>query len=232
VTPRFPRPLVSVDVTIFTVAQGALRVVLVRRGEEPFADRWALPGGFVDVTRDADLEATARRKLEDKTGVAAPYLEQLGTFGSAARDPRGWTVTIAYFALMPATGIALRPGGNALEVAWFPVEGERVRPRLAFDHEQILAAAVARLRAKVEYTSLPAFFLPEEFTLGGLQRAFELLLGRAVEKSAFRRRVLAAGLLVEVPRMDKGRTRPAQLYKLKDKRRPVLFPRTLQGERA
>src|SRR5262245_9847522 len=99
VMPRFPRPLVSAGASIFSVAEGELRVVLMKRGGEPYRGEWALPGGFVDVARDADLEATARRKLEDKTGVAAPYLEQLGTFGSAARDPRGWTVTVAYFAL-------------------------------------------------------------------------------------------------------------------------------------
>lgn len=226
-SPRFPRPLVTVDVVIFAVAEGALRVLLVQRPDgpgEPFPGAWALPGGFVDLERDATLESCALRKLREKTGVAAPYLEQLASWGGAMRDPRGWSATHAYFALIPGDG-SLQPGANAADARWFPVHGDGVRARLAFDHDEILATAIARLRAKVEYTSLPAFLLPREFTLTELQRAYEVVLGRNLEKSAFRTRILASDLVQPVERVREGANRPARMYRL-TQRSPVYFART------
>ena len=117
----FPRPLTTVDVVIFTVRVDALHVLLVRRpggDDEPFPGSWALPGGFVDIERDRDLEACAMRKLKEKTGVVSPYLEQLGSWGSAGRDPRGWSATHAYFALLPA---ASGTGTHVSDAQWFPV---------------------------------------------------------------------------------------------------------------
>ena len=227
--PRFERPLTGVDLVIFTVREERLQVLLAQRPDaphEPFPGRWALPGGFVDVAQDKDLEACARRKLEEKTGVASPYLEQLGSWGSLERDPRGWSATHVYFALMPSEGVELRAGGHAADARWHPVHGHGVREKLAFDHAEILAAALERLRSKVEYTSLPAFLLPEEFTLSELQHAYEIVLDRPINKGGFRRRVADAGLVVEVPRQKSGPTRPAQLYRLKDRRHAVIFPRT------
>jgi ADP-ribose pyrophosphatase YjhB (NUDIX family) len=229
--PEFPRPLVSVDLAIFTVADDALRVLLVQRPQvprEPFPGLWALPGGFVDIDADADLEACALRKLKEKTGVAAPYLEQLGSWGSARRDPRGWSTTHAYFALLaePAPRVGANAGANPADARWFEVKGDSAGTRLAFDHAEILATALARLRGKVEYTSLPAYVLPKEFTLTDLQRAYEIVLGRALEKSAFRTRVLAAGLVEPAGRTRRGPNRPAQLYRLKNPRKPVFFSRT------
>jgi ADP-ribose pyrophosphatase YjhB (NUDIX family) len=221
------RPLTTVDVVIFTVAEGTLQVLLVQRPqapEEPYPGEWALPGGFVDVERDPDLESCALRKLKEKTGVASPYLEQLGGWGSAARDPRGWSATHAYFALVPRE--LPKAGGNAPDARWFPIKGSGVPVRLAFDHAGILAAAVARLRSKVEYTSLPAFVLPREFTLSELQRTYEVVLGRPLEKSAFRTRVLAAELVQPVGRKREGPNRPAQMYRLRNPREPVFFART------
>jgi len=220
-------PLSTVDVTIFTLTDNSLQVLLVQRPQgaaEPFPGQWALPGGFVDVERDADLEACALRKLKEKTGVAAPYLEQLGSWGSATRDPRGWSATHAYFALI--SHVAPRADGNAADARWFPVTRSGVRHELAFDHAAILAAALARLRGKVEYTSLPAFLLPKEFTLTDLQHTYEIVLGRTLEKSAFRTRVLAAGLVEPVARTRQGPNRPARLYRLKNPRQPVYFART------
>jgi ADP-ribose pyrophosphatase YjhB (NUDIX family) len=225
-SPPVERPLVTVDLAIFTVRDDALQVLLTQRAEEPFARAWALPGGFIDVEQDGDLEACARRKLKEKTGVATPYLEQLGSWGNRSRDPRGWSVTHVYFALLPSAGVALAAGANAAAARWNPVHDDGVGLRLAFDHAQLLAAALERLRSKVEYTSLPAYLLPEEFTLGELQRAYEIVLGREVEKSAFRTRIRSASLVVEVPRQRTGPNRPAQLYRLKDRKHPVFFPRT------
>ncbi|MBV9564115.1 MAG: NUDIX hydrolase [Bradyrhizobium sp.] len=221
----FPRPLTTVDVVVFAVREDALAVLLVQRGAgegEPFPHAWALPGGFVDIDRDRDLEACARRKLKDKTGVASPYLEQLGSWGSAARDPRGWSATHAYFALLPA--LAAAP--LAADAQWFPLVSGGVKPKLAFDHAEILDAAVKRLRNKVEYTSLPAYLMPAEFTLPDLQKVYEIILDRPLEKSAFRTRMLSADLIEPVARMRRGPNRPAQLYRLKKARAPVFFART------
>lgn len=223
---KMERPLVSVDLAIFTVREDALQVLLVRRPEspgEPYPGAWALPGGFVDVTTDENLYACARRKLEEKTGVTSPYLEQLGSWGSVARDPRGWSTTHAYFALIPLPE-KLAVGSNVTDVAWFPLNG--VPTRLAFDHSEILEAALARLRGKVEYTSLPVHLLPMEFTLSELQDVFEIILGRPLEKSAFRTRILAADFLEEVPRRRVGANRPAQLYRQRNVDELIYFPRT------
>lgn len=225
----FVRPLTTVDVVIFTIADDRLQVLLVQRGDDPsqpFPGAWVLPGGFVDVERDKDLEACALRKLREKTGVASPYLEQLGSWGGASRDPRGWSATHAYFALIPATAISSAGDANAADARWWPVMGNRVEPRLGFDHGEILTAAIQRLRSKVEYTSLPAYLMPTEFTLPDLQHVYETVLDRPLEKSAFRTRMLAADLIEPVARMRKGPNRPAQLYRLKTSKAPVFFARS------
>jgi 8-oxo-dGTP diphosphatase len=222
----FPRPLTSVDIVIFAVRNDALQVLLVQRGAdegEPFPNSWALPGGFVDVAKDRNLEACAVRKLKEKTSMVSPYLEQLGSWGSAARDPRGWSATHAYFALMPLPSVN---DGIASDAQWFPIHAESVKPKLAFDHDDILGTAIQRLRSKVEYTSLPAYLMPAEFTLPDLQRVYEIVLDRPLEKSAFRTRVLAADLIEPVAKMRRGSNRPAQLYRLKKAKAPVYFART------
>jgi 8-oxo-dGTP diphosphatase len=228
--PDFPRPFTTVDVLIFTVIDDALKVLLVQRpraGDEPFPGLWALPGGFVNVDVDADLEACARRKLREKTGVASPYLEQLGSWGGATRDPRGWSATHAYFALIASDGVTPAEGANAADVAWFGVDDPQLAKRkLAFDHAAILRAGIERLRSKVEYTSLPAWLLPEPFTLPQLQRTYEIVLGRPVDKSGFRTRMLAAGFLAEVGIVESDSNRPPMGYRLKDRVTPVIFPRT------
>jgi len=254
--PDFPRPLVTVDVVIFTVRADALQVLLVRRpdgADEPFPGRWALPGGFVDVARDATLLDCALRKLREKTGAVTPYLEQLGSWGDAKRDPRGWSATHCFYALLPAPSVTLekgddvaptlpasrgslppegalaalgRPGGgDAAQVAWFGADAA-ARKRLAFDHARILAAALERLRGKVEYTSLPAFLLEEPFTLPALQQAYETVLGRPVDKSAFRKRMLDGGFLEEAGMLPAAVGRPAMGWRLRDRARPAFFPRT------
>jgi 8-oxo-dGTP diphosphatase len=223
----FPRPYTTVDVVIFTVLGGALKVLLMRRpNEEPNPGAWALPGGFVDIAKDRNLIDCARRKLREKTSVQSPYLEQLGSWGSATRDPRGWSATHVYFALITGDGVTLAKGANATDVAWFDVDSVLRKPRLAFDHGEILQAAVDRLRSKVEYTSLPAFLLPEPFTLPQLQRIYEIVLGRPVDKSGFRTRMLAAGFLEEVGVVESDSNRPPMGYRLHDRERVVVFPRT------
>ncbi|MDP9968689.1 8-oxo-dGTP diphosphatase [Variovorax beijingensis] len=224
----FPRPLVTVDVVIFTVLEDALKVVLVRRpdaADDPYPGRWALPGGFIDIGKDASLLDCALRKLREKTGVAAPYLEQLGSWGDAHRDPRGWSATHAFFALMPAQALVPGKGADAAQAEWMDAAAAS-RKRLAFDHAGILASAVARLRSKVEYTSLPAFLLNEPFTLPQLQHTYEVVLGRAVDKSAFRKRMLDGGFMEEAGTVEGTTGRPAMGYRLRDRSQAALFPRT------
>lgn len=225
----FAKPLVTVDVVIFTVRDDTLKVVLVRRPDEedePFPGRWALPGGFIDIAQDASLLDCASRKLREKTGVcAAPYLEQLGSWGGATRDPRGWSATHAFFSLIPGREPTLEKGANAVQVEWLDV-ATATRKRLAFDHGEILASAIARLRSKVEYTSLPAFLLEEPFTLPQLQHTYEVVLGRPVDKSAFRKRMLDSGFMAEAGMVEGAFGRPAMGYRLIDRARPALFPRT------
>jgi 8-oxo-dGTP diphosphatase len=218
------RPLVTVDVVIFAIVEGRLSVLLVRRptsSGELFPGAWALPGGFVDLRLDDTIEDCARRKLQNKTGVDAPYLEQLGTWGGRARDPRGWSVTTVYYALV-------RPEAVQLSVEqpdtpqWHPVEPD-ARPRpLAFDHDQLLDAALARLRSKVEYSVLPVYLMPETFTLPQLQMCFEAVLGRSLDKSAFRTRMRNAGVLEEVSERSRETNRPAQMYRVSEGGRVVL----------
>ena len=227
----FLRPLVTVDIVMFTVREAVLQVLLVKRpaqGGEPFPGRWALPGGFVNVSEDATLLDCALRKLREKTGVVTPYLEQLGSWGGAARDPRGWSITHCFYALVPSQAMALRKGANAAEVNWFEVDMAR-RKRLAFDHGELLANAVARLRSKVEYTSLPAFLLEEPFTLPALQETYEVVLGRPVDKSAFRKRMLDGDFMEEAGPMPGALGRPAMGYRLRSRAKPMLFPRTFNA---
>lgn len=227
----FPKPHTTVDVVIFTVLDGTLQVLLVQRpnvASEPYPGLWALPGGFVDVDQDRDLEACARRKLKEKTGLTSPYLEQLGSWGSAKRDPRGWSATHVYFSLISSENVVLEKGANAANVAWLQVTELGVKAKLAFDHLKILQSAITRLRNKVEYTSLPAYLLPNEFTLTDLQQMYEIVLERPIEKSAFRTRVLSAGLVEPVGKMREGPNRPAQLYRLSDPGELVFFPRTFK----
>jgi 8-oxo-dGTP diphosphatase len=226
----FPRPFTTVDVAIFSILEDRLHLLLVQRPnhpDEPFPGLWALPGGFVDIGLDQDLESCAKRKLREKTGVDPSYLEQLGSWGSATRDPRGWSATHVYFALMSADDVKLRAGGNASDTHWSPIDGNRVREKLAFDHTDLVKGAVIRLRSKVQYTSLPAFLMPQAFTLTELQKTYEALLGRPIEKKSFRTRVLATDLLEEVARRKRGANRPAQMYQLRNRKKPVFFTRAL-----
>jgi len=224
----YPRPIATVDLAILAVSEAGLEVLLTRRGVEPFAGHWALPGGWIHVGEDADLEAAACRVLTEKTGVEAPYLEQLQTFGNASRDPRGWSVSVTYVALIAADQVRLRDGADATDAAWWPVAGETVAVPLAFDHVTILRSALTRLRNKVEYSTLPVHLLPTGFTLSELQGVYERILGRRIDKSAFRKRIAEAGFVEPVPgEMRRASNRPAQIYRVKQGRSTILFDRTL-----
>ena len=215
---------VTVDVVIFTIQEGVLKVLLVKRLIEPFIGQFAIPGGFVH--EDEDLEEAALRELKEETGVADVYLEQLYSFGKPDRDPRGRVITVAYFALISADR-TLKAGTDAAEAAWFPVDD---LPPLAFDHATILNYALERLRNKLEYTTVGFQLLPEKFTLTELQEVYSAILGKKLDKRNFRRKMSILKILKPLPEYRRGGQRPAQLYrfvaarfeKLKDK--GVLFP--------
>ncbi|MDR3437373.1 NrtR DNA-binding winged helix domain-containing protein [Telmatospirillum sp.] len=227
-TTEISPPNVTVDLSIFALVEQALHVLLMKRTTDPFADRWALPGGYIHTNEDPDVDAAARRVLKDKTAVETPYLEQVQSFGDRARDPRGWTVSIAYMALISAADAGLQCGSNAAEVCWWPIEDDCVAPPLAFDHSVILATSIRRLRNKVEYSSLPVHLLPERFTLPDLQAIYERILGRRMDKSAFRKRIAEADFVEAVPGEKRAASnRPAQIYRLKPGSATIFFDRTL-----
>ena len=215
---------VTVDIVIFTIQQGVLKVLLVKRRIDPFVGQFAFPGGF--VLQDEDLEQAAMRELREETGVSDVYLEQLYSFGKPDRDPRGRVVTIAYFALISADR-KLKAGSDAVEAAWYPMHD---LPKLAFDHATILNYAVERLRNKLEYTTVGFQLLPEKFTLTELQEVYEAILGKKLDKRNFRRKMSVLKILKPLSEYRRGGQRPAQLYrfvagrfeKLKDK--GILFP--------
>jgi len=207
----YPRPAVTVDVVIFTLREGDLQVLLVRRKAPPFQGMWAIPGGFIRL--DESLEEAALRELEEETGVRDVYLEQLYTFGDPDRDPRGRVITVAYFALVPADAVCPRAGDDAAEARWWSMYD---LPPLAFDHEKILAYALQRLRYKLEYTAVGFELLPETFTLSELQAAYEVILGEKLDKRNFRRKILSAGILEETGGYRTGEGRPAKLYRFRD----------------
>src|SRR5947209_10452897 len=205
---KYPRPSVTVDVVIMSLRERDLQVLLVKRRSWPYEGMWAIPGGFVNI--DESLEAAAKRELQEETGVQDVYLEQLYTFGDPGRDPRTRVITVVYFALLDSARLQVRAADDAADVGWFSVYQ---LPSLAFDHEQILHYALERLRGKLDYTTIAFSLLPEQFTLRELQRVYEIILHRKLDKRNFRKKVLATGILedTEVKKME-GTHRPAWLY--------------------
>lgn len=228
----FDIPLISVDMTIFSIIDDALNVLLVKRGQHPALGKWALPGGFINLKKDKTLGDTARRKLKEKTGVDTPYLEQVESFGGEKRDPRGWSVTVAYLALINSAEYKLASNDKSSEeIIWIPVQTVIKEYQLAFDHHDILLTCYERLKRKVKYTSLPVNLLASEFTLTELQQIFEIILGANLEKKSFRRRISDADILKETGSMRTGSNRPAKLYKVKPDGKNHYFNRNIEGSR-
>lgn len=224
-------PLTSVDMTIFTVRDEKLQVLLVKRAEHPAIGKWALPGGFINLKTDKNLDDTARRKLMEKTAVSAPYLEQVETLGSSNRDPRGWSVTVTYLALINSEDIKFKKDQSSDDIAWVEINDAINKYKLAFDHQSILQCCYKRLKSKVQYTSLPVNLLADEFTLTELQKTFEIILGVSVEKKSFRRRILDANILEETGNMKTGSNRPAKLYRVMPEGESHFFMRNIEGPR-
>jgi 8-oxo-dGTP diphosphatase len=217
---------VTVDVALLTVRDGAIATLVVRRKQAPQRGDWALPGGFVHDGES--LEATAGRVLADKAGMKGIFLEQLYTFGDPARDPRMRVVTVAYYALLDAgrfDAIDVSAADVAVAKIEVPWEGETGGPVLfrdrdgaifspAFDHADIVGMVVKRMRGKLAYTPIGFQLLPAAFTLRELMIVHETVLGVALNKDSFRRKMLASGQLEATGERQHGvEHRPAELYR-------------------
>ncbi len=209
-TYEYPRPSVTVDIVVFGYDGGKqLKMLLIRRGSDPYKGHWALPGGFVDL--DEDLEQAAFRELEEETGVKDLYLEQLFTFGKPGRDPRGRVISVAYFSLVNLQDHPAVAASDVDKAEWFALDE---LPPLAFDHNDIIQVATSRLNAKVRYQPIGFELLPDEFTLGQLQQLYETVLNvEGFNKRNFRTRILRTGILEEVGRQKNVAHRPAVLYR-------------------
>lgn len=215
---KYDHAVIATDVVIFTIEEGALKVLLIKMKKHPYEKCWALPGGLVHGNES--LEESAMRQLKDKTGLANVYLEQLATFGKPGRDPFGRVVSTAYFALLPLGKPELKTTEEYGGVAWYPIAKT---PQLAYDHREILSVAVERLKAKLEYTNIVYGLMPQTFTLTELQKVYEIILGRELDKRNFRKKALELGLVIEAKGVRaEGAHRPAQLYRFKE-RKPVAI---------
>ncbi|NVJ60751.1 MAG: NUDIX hydrolase [Gammaproteobacteria bacterium] len=210
---QYDVPLTSVDVVVFTIINEQVHVLINQRSDFPFKNKWATPGGFIDLKKDKSIDDTAKRKLKEKTGYDAPYLEQMGSIGNAKRDPRGWSVTVTYFALVNADNVTF---GEDCKWCGLNDEGE-TGEKLAFDHNELIKDAFERLRNKAQYSTIVLHVLPEKFTLSELQNSYEIILGGKLNKAGFRRRILKANVIEELEGESKQTaTRTAQLYRKVD----------------
>ena len=181
----YPRPALTADAVVFTIMQDRLQLLLVQRGGQPYAGYWALPGGFCQAeerTQDCVL-----RELVEETGVRDIWLEQLKTFDDPVRDPRGWVVSVAYFALIDSARVRLAGASDASDARWWPVHD---LPKLAFDHDEIVQYALARLRNKLRWSDIGSQLLPPRFTMSALQQVHEAVLDRPLDKRNFHKRML------------------------------------------
>lgn len=211
---EYPRPALAVDCVVFGLDDEDLKVLLIQRDLEPFRGRWALPGGFLHV--DETVAEAACRELEEEAGISNVFLEQLYTFGALDRDPRERVVSVAHYALVNLSDHRVRAATDARNAAWFGLEDI---PSLGFDHDEILAVAHERLRGKIRYQPIGFELLPRKFTLTQLQRLYEKILDRSLDKRNFRRKVLGTGFLLELDEIQKDVAhRAARLYRFDERK--------------
>ena len=219
-TYKYARPAVTVDCVVFAIdfEKNNLKLLLIRRGEEPYLNHWALPGGFVRT--DESLIEAAQRELQEETGLSSIYLEQLYTYGSVDRDPRERVISVAWFALVNLEGRLLEAQTDAVDAAWFSLDE---LPSLAFDHDRILFEATERLRGKLKYKPIGFELLPELFTLSELQRLYEIILDTRFDKRNFRKKLQKLDVLIETDEIQKDVShRAAKLYRFdRDKYRDL-----------
>lgn len=194
---RYEHMGVTTDCVIFTYEDWRLKVLLVRRGAEPFKGEWAFPGGFLRM--DETAEQGALRELREETALVPSAIGQLGVFSDVHRDPRERVITIAWYALVKPHEVV--GGDDAAEAAWFPVDD---LPPLAFDHHMIFEAAMERLRRDIHFQPVGFDLLDDEFTIPDLQRLYEAILGVKFDRRNFQRKILASGILDSVGKEEPG----------------------------
>jgi len=207
----YEKPSVTCDIAICTIMNKELKVLLIKRKHPPYQDKWALPGGFVDLPARETLEETAARELHEETGLKDIFIEQLKTYGDPDRDPRMRIITVAYYALVPHDKIGLiEAGDDAAEAQWFSL---RKLPELAFDHKIILYDVLNRLVGKISYTPVAFNLVPKEFTWRELQTVFEAILGRKFIVPDFRASILSKYdiKVLDKKRKMEGKGRPSNL---------------------
>lgn len=213
-TYEYPRPRLTVDCVIFGLDESSLlKALLIQRGHDPYEGAWALPGGFVDM--EEPLVEAALRELKEETGVSDVFIEQLYTVGTPNRDPRGRVVTVVYFALINLAQHKIGADSDAQDVRWFPID---TLPALAFDHADIMDMAIQRLRGKVRYQPIGFELLPQYFTLTQLQKLYERILGKELNKRNFRTKILKMNILKEGAILRGVAHRPAQLYRFDEEK--------------
>ncbi len=222
----FEGPLICFDSVLFTYHENTLKVLMVKRSNHPDKGMWSLPGGFVDTQEDRNLEEAALRKLKEKTKVIPPYLEQLTTVGDSSRDKRGWSITICYTALVAHQ--SCEAGVDAVSDAQWMSLDQLNKLETAFDHKSIIKLGRERLRQKALYSIIPAYALPETFTFPELQHLHEILIGKALQKKSFRRRIEQADLLIDTQKKRSEGGRPAALYRIKAGSQSFRFVRNLE----
>jgi 8-oxo-dGTP diphosphatase len=206
---------VSVDAVVFGYSlEEGIQVLLIKRKYEPFQKSWALPGGL--VLNEESLEEAVRRELQEEAGIDVNYLEQLYSFGQPDRDPRNRVISVAYFGLVRPDDYQLSAQTDAEDVAWFNIK--RI-PRLAFDHKNIIASAIKRLRSKIVYEPIGFELLDKEFPFSDLERLYQVLLDNDLDRRNFKKRIMALGFLEEVNKtLQRKAGRPAKLYRFNKKK--------------
>jgi 8-oxo-dGTP diphosphatase len=225
---EYERPALTVDCVIFglDLELKTLNVMLIERDLEPFAGVWAIPGGF--VRKGETLTGAAARELQEETGITDVFLEQLYTFGDSKRDPRGWVVSVSYYALVSPDKHPVHASTDARQAQWFAVAS---LPDLAFDHADIIGTALHRLRGKLTYAPVGFELLPRKFTIKQLQKLYEIVLGRQLDNRNFRKKIFAMDVLRELGEIQKGVPhRAARLYKFDERKYNQLVKRGLSFE--
>jgi len=192
---KYEHMAVTTDCVIFTYEDWALKVLLVRRGLDPYKGQWAFPGGFLKM--DETARQGAQRELWEETSLETEAIRELGTFTDVHRDPRERVITIAFYALIRPSEVV--GGDDAEEAAWFPIDK---LPELAFDHRKIFQAAMERLRRDIHFEPVGFDLLDDEFTIPDLQRLYEIILGTKFDRRNFQRKIMASGILEEVPKEE------------------------------
>jgi len=220
--------LVTVDTVVFTIKDGQLLTLLVKRKDSArnYPSLWSLPGGIVDETMDTSTRHTAIKKLEAKTGIDLRFLEQLRSYSGIERDERRWSISDAYFILMRHVS-EFKDNTEVTDSRWVSIDKLSDYKPYAFDHEQIIEDAIQRLREKTRYSLLPAYCLEEMFTLNELHQAVEIILGHEVQKRSLYRRIEDSDALEKTDQMRDTETKKAALYRTNDKTRDYTFERNI-----